>query len=402
MARKPLELPAGVEFIGQTIRIRFTWKGQRRCETLGLPQTPKGIKAASDLRSNVITLAKLGVLDESRYSEFFPNSSYSTSSAMPTFGEYAQSWLNGRDIVLGTKNNYLSSLNNYWMPILATIPIDQITSTFLRKIVGEIPWERPAIKRSALQRLNPIFVTAMLDGLLLRNPLSSIETPAPGRKDIDPFSVEEANRIIASMYAKLPKSMKIYAALSEFAFFTGMRPGEIYALRWDDIDMSKRTAHVFKIVADQKVEFRTKTRYDRHVMLNSRAMNALAEARKVADLRATQFRRKVPNSPYVFPPSRTTEFIQDTTVTAKHFDAAVDALAIRPRPQYNCRHTYATMCLMANMNPAFIASQLGHSVRMLLSTYARWINSKDDWSEVDKLEGVLVGTNSVQDQQTIT
>lgn len=398
MARKPLGLPTGVEFIGQTIRIRFTWKGQRRCETLGLPQTPKGIKAASDLRSNVVNLAKLGVLDETRYAEFFPQSSYSMSSAIPTFGEYAQSWLNGRDIVQGTRDNYLSSLNLYWMPVLAIVPMDQITSAFLRKVVGEIPWKRSAIKRTSLQRLNPIFETAVLDGLIPRNPLSSIETPAPGRKDIDPFSVSEANRIIAHMYETLPKSVKIYAALAEFAFFTGMRPGEIYALTWDDIDVEKRTAHVFKIVVDQKIAIRTKTKYDRHVMLNTRALNALKVARQVADIRSGQPRRQVPRSAYVFPPSRRREFIQDTTVTAKHFDAAVDALAIRPRPQYNCRHTYATMCLMAGMNPAFIANQLGHSVRMLLSTYARWINSTNDWSEVDKLEGALSGTNSVREQ----
>lgn len=397
MARKPLGLPAGVEFVGQTIRIRFTWKGQRRCETLGLPQTPKGIKAAADLRSNVTSLAKMGVLDDSRYAEFFPNSSYVSSSAMPTFGEYAQNWLNGRDIVKGTRDNYLTSLNLYWMPVLALIPMDQITSTFLRKVVGDIMWERPAIKRSALQRLNPIFVTAVLDGLISRNPLASIETPAPGRKDIDPFTVEEANRIIAHMYENSPKSVRIYAALAEFAFFTGMRPGEIYALRWEDVDMEKRTAHVFKIVAERKIEIRTKTKYDRHVMLNTRAINALNEAKEVAALRESQPRRQVRRSGYVFPPSRRREFIQDTSVTARHFDAAVDELAIRARPQYNCRHTYATMCLMASMNPAFIANQLGHSVRMLLSTYARWINSTNDWSEVDKLEGALSGTNSVRE-----
>lgn len=41
---------------------------------------------------------------------------------------------------------------------------------------------------------------------------------------------------------------------------------------------------------------------------------------------------------------------------------------------------------MSGMNPAFIAQQLGHSVQMLLSTYARWINSSTDWHELDKLE----------------
>lgn len=42
------------------------------------------------------------------------------------------------------------------------------------------------------------------------------------------------------------------------------------------------------------------------------------------------------------------------------------------------------MCLMAGMNPAFIANQLGHSVEMLLSTYAKWISSSD-WKELEKL-----------------
>jgi len=41
---------------------------------------------------------------------------------------------------------------------------------------------------------------------------------------------------------------------------------------------------------------------------------------------------------------------------------------------------------MSGLTPAFIAQQLGHSVQMLLSTYARWINSASDWGELEKLE----------------
>ena len=35
------------------------------------------------------------------------------------------------------------------------------------------------------------------------------------------------------------------------------------------------------------------------------------------------------------------------------------------------------------MTPAFISQQLGHGVQMLLSTYARWISSSSDWSELE-------------------
>ena len=37
-------------------------------------------------------------------------------------------------------------------------------------------------------------------------------------------------------------------------------------------------------------------------------------------------------------------------------------------------------------HPAFISQQLGHSVQMLLSTYARWLNSSSDWTELEKLQ----------------
>ncbi len=40
---------------------------------------------------------------------------------------------------------------------------------------------------------------------------------------------------------------------------------------------------------------------------------------------------------------------------------------------------------MPGMNPAFIANQLGHSVELLLSTYAKWISSSSDWRELEKL-----------------
>ena len=41
---------------------------------------------------------------------------------------------------------------------------------------------------------------------------------------------------------------------------------------------------------------------------------------------------------------------------------------------------------MSGLNPAFIAQQLGHSVQMLLSTHARWIDSSNDWQELEKLQ----------------
>ena len=121
-------------------------------------------------------------------------------------------------------------------------------------------------------------------------------------------------------------------------------------------------------------------------MLNNRALNALRQAQRLADLRRMDgFKVGLPFKPICIQPSKGRLWINEPSVTIRHFKSALKALDIRERRQYDTRHTYATMCLMAGMNPAFIANQLGHSVEMLLSTYAKWISSSSDWRELEKL-----------------
>ncbi|WP_428601136.1 tyrosine-type recombinase/integrase [Pseudomonas sp.] len=169
------------------------------------------------------------------------------------------------------------------------------------------------------------------------------------------------------------------------------------ALRWDEIDEEECRAHVCRIVVDREIQERVKTKHERQVLLNERALNALQEARRIARLKKMASASSFAESPFVFPPSKGGLWIKEPSVTIKHFHAALDALGIRRRRQYDARHTYATMCLMAGMNPAFIASQLGHSVQMLLSTYAKWLSSASDWNELEKLPArIKNGTELVQ------
>ncbi|WP_081016604.1 MULTISPECIES: tyrosine-type recombinase/integrase [Pseudomonas] len=132
-------------------------------------------------------------------------------------------------------------------------------------------------------------------------------------------------------------------------------------------------------------EKRTKTKHHREVPLNERALNAITQAQQMATLRPMASKSAHPISPFVFQPSKGRLWINEPSVTIRHFKSALKALNIRERRQYDIRHTYATMCLMPGMNPAFIANQLGHSVEMLLSTYAKWISSSSDWRELEKL-----------------
>ncbi|QVM94136.1 tyrosine-type recombinase/integrase [Pseudomonas sp. SORT22] len=390
MAGKPMDLPRGVEVFRNSLRIRFTWDGIRRCETLPYPPTQKGIKAASQLRDQVVSFNKLGLLDQDKYAELFPGSQ-TVAGSKPTFGEYAQLWLDSREITPGTYNNYKSALNNYWMLHFAMVRVDLITTTLVRKVVSSITWRSPGVKRNALVKLSTILRSAVIDGLISRNPAEALQLPKRTKKEIDPFTLEEANQITARLYEHPHWPSQIYAAFFEFVFFSGVRLSEGLALRWDAVDLEKKVAHVKRTVALGEVVERTKTGKDRFVLLNERALHALEFAREYAE-RRRKGKGRVTESPFIFPPSKNAEYVRQTSDLHHQWRPVLKELGIRYRPPYNCRHTYATICLMSGLNPAFISQQLGHSVQMLLSTYARWINSSSDWSELEKLQ---IGIKSV-------
>ena len=68
---------------------------------------------------------------------------------------------------------------------------------------------------------------------------------------------------------------------------------------------------------------------------------------------------------------------------------ALKVAGVRWRRAYNCRHTRASLGLMAGQNPAFLSRQLGHSLAIFLSTYARWMDGAQDRLEMDKLNKQL-------------
>ncbi|MCY1284302.1 Tyrosine recombinase XerC [compost metagenome] len=326
------------------------------------------------------------MLTEDKYLELFPHTSYQLGKLTPTFGEYAQTWLDSREIVKNTRNNYKRVLNRYWMAELATTMIDKVNSHQIRKLVNATTWPSVTERQLALTTISSIFLAALTDELVTRNPVAAIPRGKAQGKEPDPYPQEEADKIIAHLHDTLKDRMKIYANYYEVAFYTGMRPCELLALRPEELDLERRRVRVCRIMVDGEIHERVKTKYARTVLLNDRALMALKGALAICG-----------NGPYVFQPvDGRREFIASENTPKRYLVAAVKALGFTWRKQYATRHTYATICLMAGMTPAFVAKQLGHSVQVLLTTYAKWIDSDADLLELNKLNAGTTGTKLVQ------
>ena len=326
------------------------------------------------------------MLTDDKYLELFPNTSYQLGKLTPTFGEYAQTWLDSREIVQNTRDNYKRVLNTYWMGGLATTMIDEVTALQVRKVVNQISWPSSTDRKFALNTLSGIFKAAVADELATRNPVAAIPRGKAQAKEPDPYPQDEADHIIAKLHATLAGKLRVYAHYYEAAFYTGLRPCELLALRPEEIDIERKRLRVCRVMVQGEIHERVKNKYARTVLLNDRAIKALEGALAMNS-----------KGRYVFEPvDGRGEYIASENTPKRYLVAAVELLGFKWRKQYATRHTYATMCLMAGMTPAFVAKQLGHSVQVLLTTYARWIDSEADFMELNKLNTGGTGTELVQ------
>lgn len=109
-----------------------------------------------------------------------------------------------------------------------------------------IRWaEKHERKQSALQSVNTLFALAVDEELLDKNPFRGLMRKPEGRKNERPPSEEEMLLLVASCDALGDYGPRMEATLT-FAAYMIMRPGELFALTWDDIDLDAGEVHVSK------------------------------------------------------------------------------------------------------------------------------------------------------------
>jgi integrase len=362
---------SGVELRKTTIRINFTWNGEFCRETLDLNPSAGNAKYAARLVEEIRQRIKLGVFD---YGSYFPESPRArrpdAARAPRSFGYYCQLYLDsmGRSAA-ATQAQYRNALEFWKKGVGADKDIDRVTHAELAALIGAHPWPSWRLCNNYLIPLRGTFELAVRV-LNFENPLRGIRNMKRVRKLPDPLSADESEAILVDLLGHYPETVYNYF---EFAFQTGMRPEEIIALRWDDIDWRRRAARVQRVRTFRGTVKEVKNHADRDVDLSPRALAALEL------LRAEIFHNPVTGKPW-----------HDERSQREHYwNPALVRCGIRRRRAYATRHTYATRLLMAGIKPAYIARQMGHSLQVLYTVYARWIDEADKGGEASKLGAAL-------------
>lgn len=292
------------------------------------------------------------------------------------FQEIAQKYLKHCEANPDSKKDYISALNKHWMPRMALIPIHDITSDLIRDIISDIGFKSDKTFNNCLVPLRGVFDKAIELRLITPadNPMSMIKNKKVQSGLPDPFTRDEMNALLNWLDKNLVDKDHFYYWYFEVAFWTGCRPSELYALRWKDIDWFNESVIINKSRVRGVEKQVTKTHTAREVYLNDRSKRAFEalEAMKLSD-------------DYVMICPETSQPFYNEKPARMRLIEAMKATRVRRRPAYNARHTYATMLLMSDVNPVFVANQLGHSLQMLIKRYGRWLHGDQNKIEVSKL-----------------
>ncbi|QPM44648.1 tyrosine-type recombinase/integrase [Campylobacter hepaticus] len=183
------------------------------------------------------------------------------------------------------------------------------------------------------------------------------------RKDkIKPFNLDEVKRILS-------KSDEEFRQMLIILFFTGLRTGEILALKWSDLDLKNAKLCIERNLRRGKITLTKTENSDRVIDLMEPVINAF-EFLKLNYKKHDEF---------IFVNSKN-EIFYDGSFFAKKFKKIVRKAGITGnRLFYWTRHSFASIMIEAKMNINWIAKMMGHSsAAITLEKYSRYVESKNN------------------------
>lgn len=193
-------------------------------------------------------------------------------------------------------------------------------------------------------------------GYINYNPADYVAMPGRRRAEIHTFTADEITLLLSVDGPQWVKDGIIICAR------TGMRPGEIYALKWSDINLPQHYISVQRAISKACSDTKTtKTPAGvRRVDIDSKLVQYLCDMQQAA------------TSEYVFPgpPKGRYEYRVPWNLADKIRDMCIKA-KIPPRNFYSLRHTHATLLLERGVHPKIVQERLGHSdSKITLDTYS--------------------------------
>ncbi|NJA89814.1 site-specific integrase [Rhodocyclus tenuis] len=389
-----------------TLLLDFSFRGERCREQTALPDTHPNRKRLQKLLDAIEAEIQAGTFN---YRKYFPDSRLAArfegaevpkyklsnvsaavaqtvanpvqaTATTPLFGVFADEWFAENEV--RWRNSYRETLADiiriHLKPAFGEKEVGQITKAEILKFRSQLAKveTRKSQKELSPSRINYVMMTLRqilteaADRFNFTNSYRNIKPVKLKRIDVQPFSLDEVGKILATVRADFRNYYTV-------RFFSGMRTGEIDGLKWQYIDFERRLILVRETVVRGEEEYTKTDASQRDIQMSEAVYQAL-----VAQAAVTRDK-----TPYVFANAEGKP-LQHNNVTKRVWYPLLRYLGLKLRRPYQTRHTAATLWLASGENPQWISRQLGHSsTEMLFRVYSRFVPNltRQDGSAFERL-----------------
>ncbi len=292
------------------------------------------------------------------------------------FRDVATEWLRhgelGRGWKRSTIKDYNSAMNAHLLPAFGAKRVDAITSRSIERWRSDWLAETGRTRQSAklVSILHAVFERARKMQGLMVNPVMGVEryTIPYDRTAYDFYSPEQVMALVRAAASEQD------GALYQVAAFTGLRRGELLALRWRDVDFERQAIRVQGNYAHGEV-VTPKSGHGRAVPMVPEVAQVLA--------RLDQREHFTGRDDVVFAGEAGDHL--DGSALRWRFKTAVELAGLPPLRFHDLRHTFGSLAIN-NASIIQVQAWLGHAD---IDTTMRYLHHKDRGDEAALLAGAF-------------
>jgi len=298
-----------------------------------------------------------------------------------TVREWLETWLDAirQEVAPRTAERYGEIVNNYLTLALGNLALTKLAPVHILGAYngwadsgrrdGKPGGLSPRTRRHIHRILSSALVRAAGQQLIARNPCDGFKKRLPKveRREMAVLTAEQAQALLAGI-----RHTRVYWP-TLIGLSTGMRRGEILALRWRNVDLDRSNLRVAESLEQTKAGLRYKAPKSEKARAITLPASAIDELRRLKREQAEELLklgvRKAADT--LLCARADGEAMQPRSLTHE-FTRLVARIEGIPRVRFHdLRHSHATQLLLAGVHPKVAQERLGHStISVTLDLYS--------------------------------
>ena len=270
------------------------------------------------------------------------------------------------------------------VPLLGTTALSKlqptaISSAYAKALAGGQRKRSGGLAPRTVHHMHRILRQALQQAvrwqILVRNPADLVKPPRVERAKSTTLSAEQAAQLLGA----LAHSRVYWPTLVALA--TGMRRGEVLALRWQHVDLERGVLEVVETIEETKTSLRFKPPKNGKTRAITLPAFAVAELRRLKLEQAQELLRLgIRQTGATLVCGRADGEVHKPLALTYEFARFVRQLKDLPQVRFHdLRHSHATQLLASGVHPKIAQERLGHSsVGITLDLYSHAVGSLQD------------------------